>query len=109
MIDGMIILGNYSTMQGAAILLLMVGLIVAIVSAILTSAMWIDMKRWMKITSIAVIFAGAVMFITGISLPSVKGIKVTLTDPSRMPELMEKYEILDSDNLILSVIEKEDK
>lgn len=109
MIDGMIILGNYSTMQGAAILLLMVGLIVAIVSAVLTSAMWIDMKRWMKLTGIAAIFAGAVMFITGIALPSVKGIKVTLTDPSKMPELMEKYEILDSDNLILSVIEKEDK
>ena len=109
MIDGMIILGNYSTMRGTAVLLLMVGLVITVVSAVLTGALWEDAKRWMKLTGIAAIFVGTVMFITGIALPSVKGIKVTLTDPSKMPELMEKYEILDSDNLILSVIEKEDK
>lgn len=109
MIDGMMILGQWSLMDGTAIILLMLGVIGLIVGIVITSALWSDLKekgKWIGIGSIVVC---AFLIIIAALTPIRKGLRVTLTDPTKMTELVEKYDVVNTNGLILDIEERKEK
>ena len=104
--EGVMILGQWSSMDGVAIVLLMLGLVGFIIGIIITAALWSDFgkkEKWIGIGSTVVC---AFLIIIAALIPIRKGLRVTLTDPTKMPELVEKYDVADTDGLILDIEER---
>lgn len=109
MIDGMMILGQWSSMDGTAIILLMLGLIGFIIGIVITASLWSDLEekgKWIGVVSTAVC---AFLIMIAALVPIRNGLRVTLTDPTKMPELVEKYEIVKTNGLILDIEERKEK
>ena len=49
------------------------------------------------------------MIIIAALAPIRKGLKVTLTDTTKMPELVEKYDVVNTNGLILDIEERKEK
>lgn len=106
MIDGMMILGQWNSMPLGALLLIMIGVIGLIGAAIVTATLWNDISPLQRILGISAVVVAAVMVLVAFCIPVRKGLRVTLTDPTKMPELVEKYDVVDTDGLILDIEER---
>lgn len=106
MIDGMMILGQWNSMQLGALLLIMIGVIGLIGAAIVTATLWNDISPLQRILGISAVVVAAVMVLVACCIPVRKGLRVTLTDPTKMPELVEKYDVVNTDGLILDIEER---
>lgn len=109
MIDGMMILGQWSSMDGVAIGLLMLGLIGFVIGIVITAALWSDLEKKGKLIGIGTTAICAFLIIIAALAPVRKGLRVTMTDPAKMPELVERYDVVNTDGLILDIEERKEE
>lgn len=80
--------------------------LVFVIGFVITAALWSDLEekgKWIGIGSTVIC---AFLIIIAALAPIRKGLRVTMTDPTKMPELVEKYDVVNTDGLILDIEER---
>lgn len=105
--EGVIILSEWTDLSGLSGLILFIGLVLFLVFAIVSILAGEDLeKNWLCVCIIVAVI-GLGMVIGSLCMPKDHGHKITLTDDAKFSEIVKHYEIVDVDNLILKVKERE--
>lgn len=106
MIEGVVVLSEWTSMSALGCLMLTIGLTFFILFA------WIAMfnkgvisNNWFCVFVIGSII-GIGLFVGSFFMPKDHGYKITLTDDANFSEIVKHYEIISTDNLILKVRER---
>lgn len=106
MIEGVVVLSEWTSMSVLSSLMLIIGLVCVILFAwIAIFGKEVISNNWFCAFVIMSVI-GLVLFVGSFFMPEEHGYKITLTNDAKFSEIVEHYEIISVDNLILKVRER---
>lgn len=101
------ILSEWAALSSLSVIIIVIGIIVFVAFAIVALSILIEDidENWLCI-SVCLAVVGAAMVILGLFLPKDHGYKIMLNDNAKFSEVVEHYNVIETDGLILKVTEK---
>ena len=105
--EGVVILSEWTSMSWSGSLMLIIGLVCFILFAWLAIFGKEDLSSNWFCAFLILSVIGLGLFVGSFFMPEDHGHKITLTDDAKFSEIVKHYEIVDIDDLILKVKERE--